>query len=253
MPWGKVDDAHYDHAKVLALPRAIRNAADGLYWRVISRCNRTLSDGWISPADLEVCDATDELVEALVTVGLWERRGDRLRVHDYLVHNKSKREVLAERQKKADAGRAGGLASGRARAVKAARKPRQEHPSEPVRTPLKHERSNGEARASNVVELPTRPVRSLTGTGRVADAPPPAPPAGGGGASLREHGVLPPPGYREPSRHRPPADDELLEQSRAILADPRSSEANRIAAREALLGLGVRDEVPVPAGVGPEG
>ena len=54
MPWGMVDDGHYDHSKVMDLPREIRNAADGLYWRAISRCNRTLSDGWLTPGDLVV-------------------------------------------------------------------------------------------------------------------------------------------------------------------------------------------------------
>ena len=117
MPWGMVDDGHYDHSKVMDLPREIRNAADGLYWRAISRCNRTLSDGWLTPGDLVLIDAEPHLVEALVTARLWERKPDgRLRVHDYLVFNKSRAEVLNERRVKAEAGRRGGLASGRARA-----------------------------------------------------------------------------------------------------------------------------------------
>lgn len=143
MPWGKVDDNHYDHPKVLSLPRAIRNAADGLYWRAISRCNRTLSDGWMTDADLDVIDAEPELVEALVKAGLWDRRPDgRLRVHDYLAHNKSKAEVLKERRAKVEAGRAGGLASGRTRAKQ---------------TP-KQTRSRPEAPASRLVELPSSPL-----------------------------------------------------------------------------------------------
>lgn len=117
MPWGRVDDTHYDHTKVMELPRRIRNAADGLYWRAISRCNRTLSDGWLVEGDLVLIDAEPALVEALVRVGLWDRMPDgRLRIHDYLVFNKSRREVLKERKQKSDAGRAGGLASGRTRA-----------------------------------------------------------------------------------------------------------------------------------------
>lgn len=155
MPWGKVDDNHYDHPKVLSIPRAIRNAADGLYWRAISRCNRTLSDGWMTTGDLDVIDSDPELVEALVTAGLWERKSDgRLRVHDYLAHNKSKAEVLRERRAKEEAGRAGGLASGRVRAKQTG----------------KQKRSNNEAGASRVlqanangieapgVELPSSPV-----------------------------------------------------------------------------------------------
>lgn len=143
MPWGKVDDNHYDHPKVLSIPRAIRNAADGLYWRAISRCNRTLSDGWMTTGDLDVIDSDPELVEALVTAGLWERKSDgRLRVHDYLAHNKSKAEVLRERRAKVEAGRAGGLASGRTRTKQ---KPKQTG-------------SRSEAGASVLVELPSSPV-----------------------------------------------------------------------------------------------
>lgn len=155
MPWGKVDDNHYDHPKVLSIPRAIRNAADGLYWRAISRCNRTLSDGWMTAGDLDVIDSDPELVDALVTAGLWERKPDgRLRIHDYLAHNKSKAEVLRERRAKEEAGRAGGLASGRVRAKQTG----------------KQKRSNNEAGASRVlqanangieapgVELPSSPV-----------------------------------------------------------------------------------------------
>lgn len=145
MPWGKVDDNHYDHPKVLSIPRAIRNAADGLYWRAISRCNRTLSDGWLTDGDLDVIDSDPKLVEALVTAGLWERKADgRLRIHDYLAHNKSKSEVIKERRTKADAGRSGGLASGRARA-------KQDRNQKP---------SRNEAGASSSVEPPSRPVPS---------------------------------------------------------------------------------------------
>lgn len=145
MPWGKVDDNHYDHPKVLSIPRAIRNAADGLYWRAISRCNRTLSDGWMTAGDLDVIDSDPELVEALVTAGLWERKSDgRLRVHDYLAHNKSKAEVLRERRAKVEAGRAGGLASGRTR----------------TKQKSKQTGSRSEAGASVLVELPSSPVLS---------------------------------------------------------------------------------------------
>lgn len=143
MPWGKVDDNHYDHPKVLSIPRVIRNAADGLYWRAISRCNRTLSDGWLTAGDLDVIDSDPELVDALVAAGLWERKADgRLRIHDYLAHNKSKAEVIKERRTKAEAGRSGGLASGRARAKQT----------------RNQTRSRNEAPASQSVEPPSSPV-----------------------------------------------------------------------------------------------
>ncbi|MBX3031441.1 MAG: hypothetical protein KF809_14945 [Chloroflexi bacterium] len=153
MTWGRVDDGHYDHQKVLALPRRLRNAADGLYWRAISRCNRTLSDGLLSAGDLELVDAEPELVEALIEVGLFDRdRRGRVWVHDFLDFNKSKEEVLEEREKKAAAGRAGGLASGRARTKRT--------PNQKPTTRRNGASSKREAPASSVVEPPSRPVPS---------------------------------------------------------------------------------------------
>ena len=151
MPWGRVDDTHYDHSKVLDIPRRIRNAADGLYWRAISRCNRTLSDGWLTDGDLSLIDAEKAQIEALVTVGLWERKADgRLRIHDYLVFNKSRAEVLNERRIKSDAGRSGGLASGRKRANQTAKqKPdKREAPASP---------SVGASLNPRPLPVPTRP------------------------------------------------------------------------------------------------
>lgn len=145
MPWGRVDDNHYDHPKVMAIPRQIRNAADGLYWRAVSRCNRILSDGLLNDGDLALIDAEDDLVEALLAAGLFDRdRRGRIHVHDFLDHNKSRSEVIEEREKKAAAGRAGGLASGRARAKKARDEKRAER----------------EANRSRRVEPPSRPVPS---------------------------------------------------------------------------------------------
>lgn len=176
MPWGKVDDNHYDHPKVLSIPRAIRNAADGLYWRAISRCNRTLSDGWLTDGDLDVIDSDPRLVDALVTAGLWERKPDgRLRIHDYLAHNKSKAEVVKERRQKEEAGRAGGFASGRARAKQDRKQTRTkaEAPASRVLQP----NANGIEAAG--VELPSRPVptRPLPSGSIEPDALSPRPPA----------------------------------------------------------------------------
>lgn len=154
MPWGRVDDNHYDHPKVMAIPRELRNAADGLYWRAVSRCNRVLSDGLLSDGDLALIDAEDHLVEALLAAGLFDRdRRGRIHVHDFLDHNKSRSEVIEDREKKAAAGRAGGLASARARAQHSRNK----------------KRANGEApaspRRSRTVEPPSRPVPSKDSLG----------------------------------------------------------------------------------------
>lgn len=169
MPWGRVDDNHYDHPKVMALPREIRNTADGLYWRAVSRCNRTLSDGYLTPGDIDILDGSPEVVEALVVVGLFERdRRGQLRIHDFLDHNKSREEVAEDKAKRADAGRAGGLASGRARAKR--------HRDE--------KRAAREANRSTGVEAKTNPVPSRP----VLDSP--TPPSGVNGLK-RANGTNP--------------------------------------------------------------
>ncbi len=142
MPWGRCDDSHYDHDKVLSMPVTIRNAADGLYWRAISYCNAKLTDGFVSRSVVEHLNGTPEQVAALVKSKLWHRVRGGYRVHDFLDFNKSRAEVEEERARKAEAGRAGGLASGRARRGG------------------KQEGSNNEAGASGVLELPSRPVPS---------------------------------------------------------------------------------------------
>jgi hypothetical protein len=123
MPWGRVDDDFYDHPKVTGMPSKVRNAACGLYWRAISYCNRYLTDGRLTGVALSKIDACDPEIEALLAAGLFERpkaNGKQsaspvLRVHDFLTRNKSRRQVLAERIQKVEAGRIGGLKSGEKR------------------------------------------------------------------------------------------------------------------------------------------
>jgi hypothetical protein len=123
MPWGRVDDDFYDHPKVTAMPADVRNAACGLYWRAISYCNRYLTDGRLTEAALAKLDACSPEIEALLAVGLFDQpkaNGKQsaslvLRVHDFLTRNKSRRQVLAERIQKIEAGRLGGVKSGEKR------------------------------------------------------------------------------------------------------------------------------------------
>jgi hypothetical protein len=119
MPWGRVDDDFYDHPKVKNMPAKTRNAACGLYWRAVSYSNRYLTDGKLSEAALIALDARPEEIEALLLIapgfraGLFERCRIGYRLHDFLAHNKSRSEVHAERKKKAEAGRLGGLSRAR--------------------------------------------------------------------------------------------------------------------------------------------
>jgi ElaB/YqjD/DUF883 family membrane-anchored ribosome-binding protein len=147
--WGRQDDSFYDHIKVRRMPKDIRNAACGLYWRAVSLCNRHLTDGWLTDEDIELVDGKVEEVEALVATHLFDRRARGLRIHDFLDFNKSRAQVLSERETKAQAGRLGGIASGKRR------------------------RSKREAPASPLVELPSRPVPSQPASN---EAGPPSPP-----------------------------------------------------------------------------
>lgn len=143
MPWGRVDDSHYDHDKVLALPVAVRNEAVGLYWRAISYSNAKLTDGVVADAIVAHLDGRPEVVAALVTARLWHRRagGRTYRIHDFADFNPTRAEVQANRDRKVEAGRLGGLRSGETRR----------------KANGKQNGSTTEAGASGVLELPTRP------------------------------------------------------------------------------------------------
>jgi len=160
MPWGRVDDTHYDHDKVLSIPLAVRNEAIGLYWRAISYANAKLTDGYVSAAVVaEVLNGRQELADALVKVRLWHRKRGGYVIHDFLNgFNKSRAEVESDRAKKAEAGRLGGLRSGETRRHEAGPKQR---------------RTTNEARASGVLELPSRPVPTESESAAAAVGGPP--------------------------------------------------------------------------------
>lgn len=141
MPWGRCDDGFYDHAKVRALAPRTKLAAIGLYWRTISFCNRQLNDGRMTADAVEFLDGTTALADELVRVGLWDRDRWGLRVHDYLAFNKSRDQVLRERGIRSEAGKLGGIASGKQRRSKREPKPKQV--------------------ASQLLEPPSRPSSSL--------------------------------------------------------------------------------------------
>lgn len=150
MTWFKVDDSFYDHPKVFDAP----DCAVALWTRAGCWSARNLTDGFV-PASLpaRLCGDPDIAVRELVNRGLWKRAKGGYQFHDWLDRNPSRKDVEQQRAKRAEAGRKGGLASGKAR-------------SKPG--------SKREANASEVVEPPARP------------GPPPFQRKGGpGGATLR--------------------------------------------------------------------
>lgn len=124
MPWGKWDDGLYDHRKVEELPRGCRNACVGLWGRAISWSNRSLSDGLVPEERLRKLDARPAEIEALVRVGLLEvLAAGQYQIHDFLEFNKSREEVLADREAARDRQR-----RSRGYAEKRPNGPRESHP-----------------------------------------------------------------------------------------------------------------------------
>lgn len=135
MPWFRLDDSFDTHPKVLMAG----NEAVGLYIRCGTYAARNLTDGFVGQ-EIVLLYGSDSLAATLVRVGLWHRARGGWNIHDYLDYNPSREEVLAKRKIRSEAGRAGGVASGKAR-------------------------SKPEANRSSSVQPPARPDPYVSGTG----------------------------------------------------------------------------------------
>jgi hypothetical protein len=124
--------------------------AAGLYTRCGSWIARNIANGKLAdsvvPGAVARMYGTSEWIQRLVDVGLWTAEGDGYRDTRHFELNPTAATVKANREKKAAAGRAGGVASGKSRRSKQAR-------------------SNDEAGASRSVEAPSLPS-SPKGEGR---------------------------------------------------------------------------------------
>src|SRR5690606_32850680 len=138
MTWFKVDDSFHSHPKVLATDPA----ALGLWVVAGAWSSANLTGGFVPDRALpRLLPDGASLAKELVAAGLWKRSKGGYLFHDWTDYNPAAEEERAKRAKRAEAGRKGGLASGRTRS-----KPR----------------SNGEANASTSVResLNPRPVPS---------------------------------------------------------------------------------------------
>ncbi len=137
MTWFRIDDKFHDHRKVRALGKS-RPGAVGLWTLAGTWSADTMSDGFVPDQIVARWDARKRLAAALCRVGLWhevEVNGEHgYQFHQWDEHQPTKEEILDKRQKRAAAGRLGGVKSGQVR------------------------RSKNEASASGLVEPPTRPV-----------------------------------------------------------------------------------------------
>lgn len=136
MTWLKVDDSFHAHPKVLATD------ADALGLWVVAGAwsSSNLTDGFVPDHALSrLLPGATDLARKLVISGLWRRVRGGHQFHDWSDYQPSSSDVRAMREKRAAAGRIGGLNSGKAR-------------SKPG--------SKREASASRTVEPPTRPLPS---------------------------------------------------------------------------------------------
>lgn len=134
MPWFKVDDKLHDHRKA----RAAGTAAMGVWVLAGSWAADNLTDGFI-PATILARWGRPRDASRLVEVGLWhadEQDGEKgWRFHEWAERQPLRAQKMAERAARAEAGKIGGLASGRSRRkanVKQVASPLLEPPSRPV-------------------------------------------------------------------------------------------------------------------------
>lgn len=144
MPWVRIDDHFNEHPKLAA--------AGPLAWALwlagLAYCNRNLTDGfipWSTAGSLVSWDfldkdganriyvgtnehvdergdvTSDYVIALLVDSGIWDTAVGGYRVHDYADYQPTKAQVIAEREAKVAAGRAGGRATALARAVPTAK------------------------------------------------------------------------------------------------------------------------------------
>lgn len=116
MPWFQVDDQLSFHAKVVAAG----NPAMGLWVRAGSWCAQQITEGYI-PKDIAKAMGTPAQIKKLLDVALWTEDKSGYRFHQWGERQMSKEEIEARRQKRIEAGRAGGKASGHSRRDKSER------------------------------------------------------------------------------------------------------------------------------------
>lgn len=115
MTWTRLSDDFADHPKI----EPLSNDALALYIVALVDSNRRGTDGVISGARLEVLQVqrhvSNGAIKELLDVGLWEKNGDGVAVHDFLQYNPSAKEEkrrkavhAAEMKKRRKAGKRGG-------------------------------------------------------------------------------------------------------------------------------------------------
>lgn len=100
MSWVKLDDSFFSHPKVVNAG----TEAIGLYVLGLTYSSHHLTDGHVPAAWVKqaVGAKVAKLTGALVEHGLWELNGTGWLIHDYLIYNPNRTDVLAKRQRDSD-------------------------------------------------------------------------------------------------------------------------------------------------------
>ena len=99
MGWMKFDDRFLDHPKVVRLERLAPSRGVHLFMGLVSYCKQHITDGRV-PADMvRVINGPaqrwrQQALGALIEVGLVERAGDDLLIHDWLDWNPSRSKIV---------------------------------------------------------------------------------------------------------------------------------------------------------------
>jgi hypothetical protein len=193
--WFYVDDHLHDHRKA----RRAGTEAMGMWVLAGSWCADNLTDGFV-PVDVAWrwgggAESTERLAKQLVTAGLWEDAevdGEvGWRFHDWSDVQKTRDQVLDQRQKRQDAGRRGGIRSGESR--------RSDGPSAPTTLPSSTSEASAEANASALLEAETNPVPS-----RPVPSLPNSPLLGGAGGKASQQAAPPDEAEDRPGAKRAP-------------------------------------------------
>jgi hypothetical protein len=111
--WSKLDDGFWMHPKIVRAG----NEQAGIFCRCLSYCGAYLTDGLIPEPVAVSIAGSKKALEATISLGLLDRlESGSVLVRDYAHYNPLRDEVETQREKRRDAGRRGGIASGQARA-----------------------------------------------------------------------------------------------------------------------------------------
>lgn len=110
MTWTKLDDSFWANPKVTAAG----NEAAGAYVRMLSYCGQHLTDGRV-PEGVARFIAKPKTIARMEEFSLIVRNGSGYLIPDYLEFNPARAEVESKKAVRAEAGRRGGIASGRSR------------------------------------------------------------------------------------------------------------------------------------------